>query len=173
MSDQLRDIRGLDTISWWPLAPGWWISTLMLLVTAVGLFLLIRHLIRYPPGSWRWEARIALRDLWRQRNQLTQKETAARLSELLRRIAIARFGREKTARISGTEWLAWLQQTDPNGFDWSGRGGILLNLPYAPDNLQGNSGELDDLILAALKLAAHRREDIGLWWKKARKYAHV
>jgi len=173
MPDQLRDIRGLDPISWWPLAPGWWISALMVLLTAVGLFLLIRHLFRYPPGSWRWEARTALRDLWRKRNQQSQKETAARLSELLRRIAIARFGREKTARISGAEWLVWLQRTDPTGFDWSGRGGILLNLPYAPENLQGKPGELDDLILAALKLVAHRREEIGLWWKKVREYAHV
>ena len=22
---QLRDIRGLEDVSWWPLAPGWWI----------------------------------------------------------------------------------------------------------------------------------------------------
>ncbi|RLW54638.1 MAG: hypothetical protein B6D69_04845, partial [gamma proteobacterium symbiont of Stewartia floridana] len=23
--DPLRDIRGIDTVSWWPLAPGWWL----------------------------------------------------------------------------------------------------------------------------------------------------
>ena len=173
MSGQLRDIHGLDPISWWPLAPGWWISALLILLTFVALFLLIRHFILYPPGSWRWEARVALRELWRQRNLQPQKESAAQLSELLRRIAIARFGREKTASISGDEWLAWLQQSDPNGFDWSGRGGILLNLPYAPDGRQAKPGELDALILAALKLAAHSREDLDRWWKKARELVHV
>lgn len=95
MPGQLRDIRGLDAVSWWPPAPGWWIGALLLLLTLIGLFLLIRHFIRYPPGSWRWEARVALRELWQQRNRQSQKESAARLSELLRRIAIARFGREK------------------------------------------------------------------------------
>ena len=173
MSDQLRDIHGLDPVSWWPIAPGWWIGALLILLTTIGLILLIRHLIRFPPGSWRREARSALHDLWRQRNQLSQKESAARLSELLRRIAIARFGREKTASISGMEWLAWLEQSDPNGFDWTGRGRLLLNLPYAPDNRQAEPGELDELINAALELTAHSREGVVFRWKKRLGAAHV
>lgn len=173
MSTQLMDIRGLDPISWWPLAPGWWMSALLLVALLILLFMLIRYLFRYPPGSWRWEAQAALRELLRQRHQLSQKAVAAQLSELLRRIAIARFGRERIASISGSEWLAWLQQTDPNGFDWSGRGGILLDLPYAPDNHKANPGELDALILAALRLAAHRREDVVRWLKKVRELLHV
>jgi hypothetical protein len=173
MSGQLRDIHGLDPISWWPLAPGWWISVLFVLVIIFALFLLVRYLIRYPPGSWRREARIALRDLWQQRRQLSQKETAARLSVLLRRIAIARFGRERTAGISGPEWLIWLQRTDPNDFDWATRGQILLNLPYAPDNWQAKPGELDALINAALELTAHSREGLGHWWRKRSESARV
>jgi len=173
MTGQLRDIHGLDPISWWPLAPGWWISAALFLLTAVALYLVARHLIRYPPGSWRREAQVALRDLWRQRNQLSQKESAARLSVLLRRIAIARFGREKTASISGFEWLAWLQQSDPNGFDWTERGHILLNLPYAPEDWQAKPGELDELISAALELVAHSREGVHYWWKKRPGTANV
>lgn len=173
MPGQLMEIHGLDPISWWPPAPGWWIGLLLILLTATALFLLIRHFIRYPPGSWRWEAQAALRELWRQRNQQSEKESAAQLSELLRRIAIARFGREKTASRTGHEWLLWLQQSDPNGFDWAGRGGVLLNLPYAPDTWQAEPGVLDELILAAMKLAAHNREDMGRWLEKVRKYAHV
>jgi len=173
MPTQLMDIRGLDEISWWPPAAGWWISTLLMLVALTALFLLIRHLFRYPPGSWRWEAQAALRELRRQRNQISQKAVAARLSELLRRIAIARFGREKVASITGNEWLTWLQQTDPLGFEWSKRGGILIDLPYAPDDRKVNSGELDALILAALKLAANRREDVVRWWKKVKELLHV
>ncbi|MCB1873874.1 MAG: DUF4381 domain-containing protein [Gammaproteobacteria bacterium] len=173
MSGALRDIHGLDPISWWPLAPGWWIAALVMVLTTFGLILLLRHFIRYPPGSWRWEARSALRNLWRQRSQLSQKESAARLSELLRRIAIARFGREKTASISGMAWLAWLEQSDPNGFDWTGRGGILLQLPYAPDDRQAKPGELDELINAALELTAHSGEGIVHRWIKRLGAAHV
>lgn len=78
---------------------------------------------------------------------------------------MARFGREKTASISGSEWLALLQQSDPNGFDWSGRGRVLLNLPYAPDSWQAKPGELDELIGAAINLVAHSREGVRHWWK--------
>ncbi|MCB1849188.1 MAG: DUF4381 domain-containing protein [Gammaproteobacteria bacterium] len=158
MPGQLMDIRGLDPISWWPPAPGWWISTLLLLLTLFLLSLLLRYLLRYPPGSWRWEARAELRDLWRQRNKRPQKESAARLSELLRRIAIARFGRERIASLSGPTWLQWLQQSDPNGFDWSGLGGSLLKLPYAPESHNMDPGELDALISAAIDLVAHSYE---------------
>ena len=51
MPGQLMEIHGLDPISWWPPAPGWWIGLFLILLTATALFLLIRHFIRYPPGS--------------------------------------------------------------------------------------------------------------------------
>ncbi|MCP4283862.1 MAG: DUF4381 domain-containing protein [Gammaproteobacteria bacterium] len=172
MSGQLRDIHGLDPISWWPLASGWWISMLLIVLIAIGLYLLIRHLIRYPPGSWQQEARVALRNLWQQRHRQSQKESAAQLSELLRRIAIARFGREKSASISGDEWLAWLQQSDPAGFNWTEHGRILLNLPYAPDGWQAKPGELDSLISAAREMTAQSREGVGFWWRKRWGAAH-
>ena len=57
MGGQLKAIHGLDPISWWPLAPGWWISALLILLSILIIALFIRHLINYPPGSWRKGAR--------------------------------------------------------------------------------------------------------------------
>ena len=159
MNGQLRDIHGLDSIPWWPPAAGWWIGAALAILLVLLLIMLIRHLTRYPPGSWKQEARRALRQLQRQRGTLTPKESASRLSELLRRIAIARFGRERVARLSGEEWLEWLEQQDPNGFDWSRRGRILLQLPYAPDDWTPDEQTLDQLIDAALRLVRGSRED--------------
>jgi hypothetical protein len=156
---QLKDIHGLDPISWWPPAAGWWIAGGLLLLVATLLFLWIRHLIHYPPGSWRNEARKALSDLRRRRYQLTSKDAAGALSELLRRIAIARFGRHGQASLSGEEWLLWLQQNDPNGFNWGDRGQVLLSLPYAPDDWVVDQSEVDSLIIAAQELVANSRED--------------
>ena len=78
------------------------------------------------------------------------KVLAARLSELLRRIAIARCGRDRCAGLNGETWLAWLADHDPDGFDWRARGRLLLELPYAPPGETGDRPELYKLIDAAL-----------------------
>jgi hypothetical protein len=85
------------------------------------------------------------------------KETAGELSELLRRIAMARYGRSTCAGLSGEEWLDWLQNKDPTGFDWRTKGLPLLDLPYAPPG-QTATATLRPLIDAALVwLAAGKR----------------
>lgn len=159
MQAELLDIRDLDPIGWWPLAPGWWIGAVLLLLLLVLLTLLIRQLIRFPPGSWRKEADRALRRLRRAHRQQSAKETASQLSELLRRIAMARFGRQRQASLSGDEWLRWLQQSDPNRFDWPNRAKWLLRLPYAPDDGSTDPTQLLELIDAALRLVSGSRKD--------------
>lgn len=159
LAAQLRDIRGLDPISWWPLAPGWWILIGGLLVLIIGLTLWIRHLRKYPPGGWNKAARQQLMALRRRQRELGPKTVAAELSELLKRIALARFGRQGFAALSGEDWLQWLEAHDPNNFKWQEKGRLLLELPYAPEGREADPKRLDALIGAALKLAAHSRED--------------
>lgn len=137
---QIRDIHGFEGVPWWPPGPGWW-------AMAVGLILLtwlawrfrstLRLRIPIPVitlGDWRWDAARQLRVLRRQvrRDELGLKEAAGSVSELLRRIAMARLGRAACAGLTGTDWLGWLQANDPNRFDWAGRGRLLLDAPYAP-----------------------------------------
>ena len=159
MQADLLDIRDLDAIGWWPLAPGWWLSPGLLLLLLFLLTLWIRHLIHYPPGSWRKEADRALRQLRRTHRQHSAKETASQLSELLRRVAMARFGRQRQASLSGDEWLHWLQQYDPNHFDWPEKGEWLLRLPYAPEDQAVDPAQLSELIDAALRLVSASRKD--------------
>ena len=81
------------------------------------------------------------------------QQIAIELSELLRRIAIARLGRAHVAGLSGESWLTWLQQHDPAGFDWPRFGKPLLTLPYAPPgSSQENVEQLLPLIDAAMRL---------------------
>jgi len=136
---QLRDIHGLDPVSWWPPAPGWWLVAMGgLLLLSLGWRYRASLRLRIPPipvlriGDWRWDAGRKLRAL-RQR-ALTQdpRQTATELSELLRRIAMARLGREACAGLTGADWLAWLTERDPLQFDWRKQGRLLLDAPYAP-----------------------------------------
>ncbi len=135
---QLRDIHDITGAPWWPLAPGWW----LVLAGLAGLGVLIwlfratwRLRIPIPLvtlGNWRWDAGRELRRLRQQVGEATIKQQAADLSELLRRIAMARHGRPACAGRNGTDWLDWLTAHDPKGFDWRAEGRLLLDAPYAP-----------------------------------------
>ncbi len=151
LASQLRDIHGLDPVSWWPLAAGWWLVIGLALVVIFLLVLLIRNLHHFPIRSWHRDAWRQLRELKRQSDSMPVNQLATDLSELLRRIAIARIGRERAAGLTGEHWLAWLHDNDPAGFDWSLHGKPLLTLPYAPpEALRQSRHELLPLIDAAL-----------------------
>lgn len=140
--NDLRDIHGLDSIPWWPLATGYWLILLVL----VAVFLLIRAWLRR--GDWRVAARQALLRLKRQQHRLSHKALAAEFSELLRRVAMARYGREACAGLHGEAWLAWLEAHDPKGFPWTDAGKILLRLPYAPPDAAVNAEAMPALLRA-------------------------
>lgn len=148
---QLRDIQELDPVSWWPLATDWWLLMLVILLVITGLVLWLRHLRKYPPGSWNRDAHRQLMQLKKQAHQLSDSELAGRLSVLLRRIAVTRLGRIQAAGLSGDAWLDWLHEQDPQDYDWQQNGGLLLTLPYAPttDSSSDNS-QLLELLQAAI-----------------------
>ncbi|WP_373509194.1 DUF4381 domain-containing protein [Thiocapsa sp.] len=135
----LRDIHDIPPIPWWPPAPGWWLLAIALPLLALLLWRArARISLRIPIpgitlGSWRWEAAAALRDLRRRAGKgQDAKQILGELSELLRRIAMARLGRPSCAGLTGTAWLDWLAAQDPNGFSWHKRGRVLIDAPYAP-----------------------------------------
>lgn len=108
---------------WWPLAPGWW----MLLI----LFLLSCAAIIY------WQSRpsvrlrrMALRELKKLQQSSSDDITLAReLEHLLRRYAVARFGRDTVASLSGERWIAFV--VERGGASWSGASGAsLLRIAY-------------------------------------------
>lgn len=143
---QLRDIRGLDPVSWWPPALGWWLVTF-------GLFFSLWLTRRFLPHlhsrtlsqlAWTWEARRELRTLRKRAYTQATYVTAKELSEILRRIAMARCGRAACAGLTGAAWLDWLKTHDPTGYAWTERGQLLLLAPYAPP--QQAAAELPQLL---------------------------
>ncbi len=129
--ESLRDIRCLDAVPWWPLAPGWWvvIAVLVALLLIGGVIAVWMAVLR---RDWRNAARHELHELGLRIHQACAKEVAATTAELLRRIAMVRHGRTACAGLIGEAWLRWLTEHDPAGFPWLERGRILLALPYAP-----------------------------------------
>lgn len=109
--DQLADIHLPDTVSWWPLAPGWW-ALLALLVIAVIAFFVWRHKTRQ--NSYRLHAQQQLDKIYA---SYQHDENAATLlhevSVLLRRTALTAYPNSFSASIKGQAWLDWLDSVCP------------------------------------------------------------
>jgi hypothetical protein len=103
---------------WWPPAPGWWgLALLLLLGIAALAYRLSRPQLRL--------RRAALRELSRlEQIGLDDGHLARRLEDLLRRYAVARFGREAVARLAGAAWIDFVVAR--GGAGWAGSSGAAL-----------------------------------------------
>lgn len=143
---QLKDIRGLEDVSWWPLAPGWWIFLGLIIAIPVGVFL-FKKWQAMRARRFETQLKAMLTDL---RCETNVKKKAQGLSEVLRLSALRRYGREACAGLEGREWLAWLKEHDPKGFDWLEKAKILIEAPYMPDDAEQKSKcDFDALFKAA------------------------
>jgi hypothetical protein len=95
---------------WWPPAPGWWALAVLALAGAGGLV----YWLRRPRRRLR---RAALAELRRTRAAGGDVVQSARdVQNLLRRYALAVFGAESVARLSGDDWLAFLAAQGATAF---------------------------------------------------------
>lgn len=110
--DQLADIHLPDTVSWWPLAPGWWGLLTLLVIALIAIFLWRR---RAKKNTYRKLAQQALDAIYA--NYQSSQNAAAFLHEtsvLLRRTALTAYPKTFNASIKGQAWLDWLDSVCPN-----------------------------------------------------------
>ena len=120
---QLAPPHAPPPAGWWPLAPGWWVLLILIVLIAA---LLVYWQTR-PPVRLR---RVVLRELKNLRTTISDDITLAReLEHLLRRYAVARYGRDTVANLSGERWIAFV--VEHGGAAWSGNSGnSLLRIAY-------------------------------------------
>ena len=103
---------------WWPPAPGWWI---LLFLSA----LFIAYMIFRRFSTTARLQRAALRQLKILESAAIDNMALARdLEHLLRRYAVARFGRDMVASLSGEKWIAFI--VEHGGNTWAGGTGTSL-----------------------------------------------
>ncbi|HMD72985.1 MAG TPA: DUF4381 domain-containing protein [Steroidobacteraceae bacterium] len=115
---------------WWPPAPGWWLLSLVLIAVAAAAIAWWRN----PRRRLR---RATLRELRHIRSgDADPTRTAQAIQNLLRRYALARFGREAVAPLSGARWLGFLGERGAEGL--SGPAGeALLSAAYGGRAIEG------------------------------------
>lgn len=125
---QLRDIHLPGEPAFWPPAPGWWlVAAVMIALLAWTTVIALR---RYRIYRQRQRVLTALAGL---EHELTSERTPAalaRLSVLLRRLALMRFPRERVAALTGNAWLGFLDESGGNGRFAEGPGRVLSTGPY-------------------------------------------
>lgn len=104
--DQLRDIHLPEAISWWPLAPGWWILI-------IGGCLLSAWLIRF--FYRRYSARLYRRQALEKLHQLTlagsSQQQLRELFELLKQTANSAYPKHQPGSQSIEQFIGFLQST--------------------------------------------------------------
>ena len=149
----IRDLHLPEAISWWPLAPGWWI----LLGIALIIFgwLLRRYRRRRARGVAR---RHALRELDLLLSDYEQHRNVVifgvGVSALLRRTMLAYAPRDEVAGLTGDDWLAWLDRDLAHPQFVAGPGRNLINLPYRDPNSESVDADVYALVTAVRQRVA-------------------
>ena len=125
---QLRDIHLPAAPDFWPPAPGWWLlAGLSLILTATAGFVLWRRLRLH---RQRQRILAMLDRLETGSAGEATPELLAQLSDLIRRLALARFPRHEIASLTGDDWLRFLDDSGGDGRFSSGPGQVLAQGPY-------------------------------------------
>ncbi len=132
----LRDIHLPDPVSFWPPAPGWWMA-LILVMGLIALSIWAFRKFRTPKAFK--TARHELQGLRESYAANQQDHTlTSGLSRLLRRYAMAVYGREQVAGLTGQQWLTFLNEKGMTNQFTEGAGRVLVSAPYGSyESVQG------------------------------------
>lgn len=148
---QLKDIHLPPPIGLWPLAPGWYvIMVLVILLFGVSLYLIYR---KHQHAKAKKHALFLLVQYQKQYEQEHNvPETSARISELLRRVALVYYPRNEVASLHGKDWLLFLNKTS-KGVDFILVKDLLLEAPFKTNETL----DLNPLFKAARRWIQQRR----------------
>ena len=113
--DALRDIHTPTAIGWWPIAPGWWILMVLLVLCGIAITYWLKRRPNSKPKSDLRNA--AMEELSQIEQELLNNQNDQKfirdLSLLLKRLVHSHH--PQASSLSGENWLAFLDQTGGDG----------------------------------------------------------
>jgi len=129
----LRDIHLPNSLLWWPLAPGWWMLLVIVILIALGIFMYKNtYYKRYVKKNINLELARFYHDFQENKDG---SEFIKKLSVLLKRVSLYQYKTTDTAKLYGVDWLIFLDSKLPEKLKQQapfklGVGKIFLNGPY-------------------------------------------
>ena len=118
-------------VSWWPQTVGWlWLGAGLLAYLGLRLWRFLRHWYR---NRYRREAIARLQAL---STAAAPAGLASELNRLLKLAALAAFPREQVARLSGPEWIQFLNAQCPSAVFSAQQCQLLAEGPYSGAQLE-------------------------------------
>ena len=129
---QLRDIHLPPALDLWPPAFGWWLLLLLAVLLALATIWFFYR---------RWQAQAYRREGLDQLQQLfdiytTNQDSTAYLAgclALLKRVALTRYPRDRVARLTGEDWVNFLDESANTDEFSMGAGQALVTSGYEPE----------------------------------------
>ncbi len=152
---QLKDIHLPSAISYWPLAPGWWILLFIILLFVLAWYFRASLRAWLAPGI----RKVSLRQLGTIVNnrQTSNQQKVQQISQLLRQNAMTTSSRDHVAGLAGEQWLKFLDGDDPQQPFSNGVGRSLIDAPYQTDAVL-DIDALAELVHARLKQNKKRKD---------------
>ena len=104
----LKDIRLPIEPSFWPLAKGWYLLFISIVILSILIFIFWK-IYQNKPLPY------ALRELKKIKNE-NSNQSLKELSQLLKRVAMAKFGRDAIAPLHEDEWQEFILSVAPDVF---------------------------------------------------------
>jgi len=125
----LHDIVLPAPVPWWPLAPGWYVLAIIVIIVFAGLA--IRWALRYRKNYYRREA-LAQLDAIFQKMQSPDARTAAlvKTAILVKQVALVSFDRPRVAPLSDEPWRRFLTDVGQTGALTPEISGLVDNVLY-------------------------------------------
>jgi len=108
----LAELKGLhlpESVSSLPLAPGWWV--LLIFILLVSFWLIKAGLARVRKNAYRRTALVQLKEIYRQQKILKNDRLLLHgINKLLKTIAIAQYPEKQCNPLYGNDWALFLRQ---------------------------------------------------------------
>ncbi|WP_226661970.1 DUF4381 domain-containing protein [Microbulbifer aggregans] len=121
---QLKDIHEPSAIGWWPPAPGWWLLGALILLAIAGAAFLYSHMRQKRlKNRYRIEGIRLLDNI-----DPSSPQAVEAINIVLKRVAVAAYGRDPCAPLTGQRWIKFLEDTAQLEMDAPARRALLESL---------------------------------------------